>query len=1117
MIASEQPTLSGLAPRWTAQSMQLVNWGGFHGHTQLEFAPTATLLSGHSGSGKSTLLDAYLALMMPHDTAFNGASNDAVGGRARSADQRNLISYLRGKTDDAREAGSGELREQVQRGGDAATWGGIAVTFVSEGGEQFTAARVYYLPRGVSRVDGLTMQMLTYSGYLPMLQMDALRVSRFDKRSLQAHFPGIDVTDTYARFAQTLYTRLGIGANGDGAKALRLLARIQTGHRVHTVDDLYKSLVLEEPGTFKAADNAVEHFADLDAAYQAMLTEADKEQALSRLPELHLDFTQAQDHELLIDTYGMHRDGDTPFGFWYLRKQHELLDAAETNTRAQRLDASTRELSARAEEARVTAFLEELRSREEAAGGGALRTLDNELSRLDTDRAAVDAAWQRFDQLTAPLQLQIQSAVEFRNAQATAEAFLTQLHNLTAEIDREQDPVLTERGELKRRIEHLVKERDSLAGRQGRVPFQLHEARLEIARAANIDPADLPFVAELIDVQPTESRWRQAIETMLHGTARVLLIDERQFQHVSSAIDAIHLRGRIRFEAATLASHVDISGDPSMISGKLQYKASPYSQKVAELLRRDGTDALCVESVADLSGSGRRVTVNGQMRQGRSGSHGQYNDPAIIGFSNVERLAEIEAERAASDARLSEVHDALDALRDRHTALRDRKSACDFLLTADWQQLDFDTVLNRIAELEAQRARILAADDQLRAVRHEIEATEAALGEVRTTHIRAKDEHGRLEKEEVRLIDAKDAIGDELTRIERTQAIVLTDQQAEHLTAEYAANADPKSLAGFEAGIRSLKNRLDEQSQEDRERMKRAANAMNDMFANYQKRWFDPSLGTTIASCENYLEILRIIRETGLHERRREWTRRLTQWSSDDLVSLKRAFESSIEDIEERLLPINDILRNLPFGARRHHLKIDLRRLQRDEITKFRRDLTLLASGTTADYTQEQIEQRFTKLQDFIGRIRLPELGAKVTGNNRDYLLDVRKHVEITAVAVDEAGVDQVTYAALGGKSGGETQELVAFIVGAALRFQLGDEPSLRPRFAPVFLDEGFVKSDSEFAGRAVTAWKGLGFQLIIAAPLDKVTALEPHMEKMMSVTKSPKGHSHIAEIAGAV
>ena len=122
----------------------------------------------------------------------------------------------------------------------------------------------------------------------------------------------------------------------------------------------------------------------------------------------------------------------------------------------------------------------------------------------------------------------------------------------------------------------------------------------------------------------------------------------------------------------------------------------------------------------------------------------------------------------------------------------------------------------------------------------------------------------------------------------------------------------------------------------------------------------------------------------------------------------------------------------------------------------------------------------------------------------------------ITAVCLDEHGNEISTYDSLGGKSGGETQELVAFIVGSALRYQLGDESRSRPRFAPVFLDEGFVKSDSEFAGRAVKAWQDLGFQLIIGAPLGQVNALEPHMDLLLQVTKSDKGYSFVHRLVSA-
>ena len=53
-----------------------------------------------------------------------------------------------------------------------------------------------------------------------------------------------------------------------------------------------------------------------------------------------------------------------------------------------------------------------------------------------------------------------------------------------------------------------------------------------------------------------------------------------------------------------------------------------------------------------------------------------------------------------------------------------------------------------------------------------------------------------------------------------------------------------------------------------------------------------------------------------------------------------------------------------------------------------------------------------------------------------------------------------------------------------------------------MFLDEAFIKADAEFSGRAVKAWLGLGFQLVVGAPTDKVSALEPHMRALVSITK---------------
>jgi uncharacterized protein YPO0396 len=207
-------------------------------------------------------------------------------------------------------------------------------------------------------------------------------------------------------------------------------------------------------------------------------------------------------------------------------------------------------------------------------------------------------------------------------------------------------------------------------------------------------------------------------------------------------------------------------------------------------------------------------------------------------------------------------------------------------------------------------------------------------------------------------------------------------------------------------------------------------------------------------------------------------------------------------------------LRGLAFGPGRDRLQITMRALGSKDQDRFRQELKTLASNTTAHLDPDDVEDRFAELRAFIRRIRTTEDGG--TSGDRDYLLDVRRHVHIEAEALNAGTGAQISiYDSLGNKSGGETQELIAFIVGAALRYQLGNENQANPTYAPVFLDEGFVKSDAEFAGRAVNAWRGLGFQLIIAAPLDKVTAIEPYMEQILNVVKTADGHTRLQRVPG--
>lgn len=317
--------------QWKAGTFQLVNWGGFEGRVRFDLDPGATLISGASGTGKSTLLDAYIALMMPSDTSFNGASNDAAGGRARSAEQRNLLSYLRGQVDTTADD-AGRSRPKVLRGDGRATWGAVGMTFIDDRGHRFTALRVYFVPKHATRPGEITMRMATFEGFLDLAEIEPAATQQFAPKLLKTMFPGLLTHDTYAAFAARLHTKLGIGANGDGSKALRLLVRIQSGHRIRTVDELYKEMVLERPPTYDAADRALAHFDDLEAAYHAMHVEQQKAGLLMPVRDRFAELVAARELIARIDTYGLTREGDTPIGLWALRTEAFLLEhAAEVN------------------------------------------------------------------------------------------------------------------------------------------------------------------------------------------------------------------------------------------------------------------------------------------------------------------------------------------------------------------------------------------------------------------------------------------------------------------------------------------------------------------------------------------------------------------------------------------------------------------------------------------------------------------------------------------------------------------------------------------------------------------------------------------------------------------
>jgi uncharacterized protein YPO0396 len=1100
-------TLFGLIPaasrgqQWVAEDLQLVNWGGYDGTHRVRFAPTATLLCGGSGSGKSTLMDAYVALMMPHTTPFNGASNGAVVGRPRGQEQRNILSYGRGKLDESRTDEGTKVR--VLRGDGVDTWTAIAMTWADHDGARFTAVRAWYIPASARTLDDAVKVRATVHGVFDLRALEAAARTHLSDAAVRA--TGLDTLATDREFSARLHAVLGIGAAGSGAKAMSLLARIQAGQQITTVDDLYKRMVLEEPETVAVADAVVSHFDGLESTRTRMLEARQQVRALQPIRAMRTRIDEAAERLRLIDELGRFGDPASRASLWRAQRRVDLLGAveAELRDRTHATDALVRERQGLADAAE--AEREGLGDVLRAAGGDRLDAAQRELRGLERRLAGMERDRERFEAALAVLSVEVSSTKQFDALVAEARRTLADADAKTAVRDAFVAASSTHT-DLRQELAALEAEHRRTQTRDDNIPQRLHEAREALVAAAGLTAAELPFVAELVDVRTEYEPWRGAFTLALGGFATTLLVDAGHLASFRSAIDGVRLSERLRFEGVSTGLPERTGLDPATLPGRLEYRRSPFTGWLQDRLEQQFA-FVCVDSSAELAAHRLALTVSGQTSQGSRGAHGGSTRQSVLGFSSRVRLTELGEQIVTVRRDLATAKAAVDTAAAALDAFDARRSAFEKIADLSWDQVDVASVQRDLDRWNETIVEITAGNPRIAELQEQISGTRARAARLREEIGGAKTEQQALAARWAEITDDVDAAQILLERAEDAGVALSGDELAyldSLFVAPGASDATPSQLlARFDAALESASKRLLEEQRaaldtfaDQRESLRRTLTAFID-------RWPSPNLlADPDESLGDFERILADLEASGLHELEAEWRDSLLRLSGNDLTNLDSALTRAMREIRERIAPINDIMQDLPFYDDAHRLQIVPRESQSEVRRRFRRELRDVRAAIDAAGSDEEREAVYGRMARLIGRIR-------PTAPDFADLVDVRNHVRVSAERFRaETGDHVALYDHIGEKSGGESQELIAFIVGAALRYQLGDAGAERPRYAPVFLDEALIKADAHFTKRAIGAWRGLGFQLVIGAPNDKYSAIEPHVDVEYDILKDTRGRS---------
>lgn len=1100
-------TLFGLIPaasrgqQWLAEDLQLVNWGGYDGPHRIRFSPTATLLCGGSGTGKSTLMDAYIALMMPHTTPFNGASNGGVVGRPRGHEQRNIISYGRGKLDESRSEDGTKMR--VLRGDRSDTWAAVAMTWVERDGSRFTAVRAWYIPAAARVVDDTVRVRATIEGAFDLGQLEPAAVQHLSDAAVSA--TGLSTLATDREFSARLHATLGIGAAGAGSKAMSLLARIQSGQQITTVDELYKRMVLEDPQSLATTDAVVQHFDELEATRLRMVTARQQIDALTPIRSVRRKIEDSAARMRLVDEVGQFSAPTSLAALWRADRRRALLRDVETELRDRKRkvdqEVGEREALAKAAEAERDGLLDVLA----ASGGDRLATAKRELRTVEDQLDRVRLARQRVDDALSAVQAEVSTAKQFAAISEVARQAIGNPDTKAAARDA-YAAAAGARRDFEREVDGLEAELRRAEARQDNIPAELTNARDLLAQAAGLIPEELPFVGELVEVRTEFEPWREAFNLALGGFATTVLIDVAHLSAFRAAINAVRTSARVRFEGVP-TGRAPIGLDERTLPGRLDFRNTGFTGWLQDRLdKRFGF--VCVDSSEELDLHPKALTITGQLSEGDRGAHGGHGRANVLGFSNQRRLADIAAALGGAARRLTEATEALTYAEAALDSVDEQQAAYRTILDFTWEQVDIRTVeaehdrwagvIDEVAASNPEISRIVA---QIAEAKRKVELFREAVGGSKTKQQQAEERWAQI-------VEEVDAVERTLTDAEDAERC-LTEDQATYLDDRFRllgaeSSVSPTTVLNrFDAALATAAQRLASDQADAQQTLGEERDNLRRILTGFLERWPNPNLlPDPDQSVSDFERILAELEASGLHELQTEWRNNLVKLSGDDLADLDSTLARSLREIRERIEPINQIMRDLPFYDDDHRLQITIRESQSAVRQRFRKELRDVRALVENAHTNEEREQVYERMARLIRRIRR-------TAPDFADLIDVRNHVRVSAERIDADTQQHVAlYDHIGEKSGGESQELIAFIVGAALRYQLGDAGAQRPRYAPVFLDEALIKADAHFTKRAIGAWRGLGFQLIVGAPNDKYSAIEPHVDVEYDILKDTRGRS---------
>lgn len=1067
------------------QRLEVLNWGTFHRHVWA-IAPDGhnALLTGDIGSGKSTLVDAVTTLLVPHHRIVY---NKAAGAEGK---ERSLYSYIRGEYKSSKDDLTQSAKAVALR--DENSYTVLLAQFHNEGFSQsVTLAQVFWLKdqkRNPERFFVVAQGPLNIAESFSGFGSDILELKKRLKRT-----PRVEVLENFKEYGTRFRHLFGI----QNEQALELFYQTVSMKSVGNLTDFVRNHMLDEGEVESRIDELRRNFDNLNRAHEAVLKA--KEQ-IGQLAPLVEDGRRYRELSAVIEELRRCREALVA----YFAEHKSVLLETQIATLETEIKKIGHHLATLKDEiGRLRQKEGELRTSIDESGGRRLQALEQEIGDLEKEREKKQLREREYRGYGAKLELpMVHSEEDFYRNQKAACTLLTEIDGEIDAIRKNEIDRSVSLQEKKKERARVDDELASLRKRKNNIPLKNLEIRTEMAQVLGVDENELPFAGELLRVDPSAGEWEGAIERLLHNFALSLLVPEHLYNEVSHYVDRTQLRGRLvyfRIREGDAGKSLPEPAADALVR-KLRIKPDSPCYAWLEHQLQERFDYRCCDDLEQFRRLPRAVTRSGQIKSG--GQRHEKDDRRsifdrsqyVLGWSNAEKIRALEGVKGQLESEAQGLTGELALLGKRQLKQTERRDAVrDLLKFADYGEIFWVPLAQRIQSLQEEKAEIERSSDTLQALQNQLELTrqELELKEKRQGEL-GKD----LGKQEERL---------EIRRAELTEA----RQLVELLTAEerqcWFPRIDPfcaqsLNLQNIDKAQRetreAIQNRLDGDEKKSRRLTEKLIGAMQAYKNTYPAETIE--VDASLEALDEFEAMLQTLQVQDLPRHEERFKQLLNEGTINSVALFQNQLDKERQQIVKKIETINGSLRQIEYNPGTY-IELVMDKTQDPEVREFQQDLRQCLSHTLEEselYNEAKYLQVKGLIDRFNGREGLIDMDRKWTRK----VTDVRNWFAFSASERwKEDGSEREFYSDASGKSGGQKEKLAYTILASALAYQFGLEwGAVQSRsFRFVVIDEAFGKGSDESTRYGLELFKKLHLQLLIVTPLQKIHVIEDYIRSV--------------------